>query len=150
MRLLLVMCLSLVLLCPATSAEEKKKTLFERLGGTYAIAALTDDFVDRLLSDDVIVANEQVVAALQPTPFNKVPGLKFHITALICHLTGGPENYTGRTMEASHKHLAINEAEWNATVADLKASLDKFKICPEDQKELLELVASTKGAIVTK
>lgn len=148
MKLLLVLCLSLVLLRPV-SAEEQK-TLFERLGGTFAIAALTDDFVDRLLSDDVVAANEKVVAALQPTPFNKVPGLKFHITALICHLTGGPENYTGRSMEASHAHLDITEAEWDASVKDLKASLDAFKICPNDQKELLDLVASTKSQIVKK
>lgn len=144
-RWMLIACLGLFLLRPVVAEET---SLFERLGGTYAIAALADDFVDRLLSDDVIVKNEKVVEALQPKPFNKVPGLKFHITALICHLTGGPENYTGRTMADSHQHLDISEEEWNATVADLKASLEAFKICPNDQKELLEIVASTKKDIV--
>lgn len=144
-RWMLIACLGFLLLRPVMAEE---KSLFERLGGTYAIAALTDDFVDRLLSDDVIVKNEKVVDALQPKPFNKVPGLKFHITALICHLTGGPENYTGRTMADSHQHLDISEEEWNASVADLKASLEAFKICPNDQRELLEIVASTKKDIV--
>ncbi len=104
--------------------------------------------MDRLLSDDVVVKNEKVVAALQPKPFNKVPGLKFHITALICQLTGGPEHYTGRTMAASHQHLDITEAEWNATVNDLKASLDAFKVPRAEQEELLQLVASTRKDIV--
>lgn len=147
-RLLLVLGIALTFLRPV--AAEEKKSLYERLGGAYAIAALSDDFVDRLLSDDVIVKNEKVVAALQPTPYNKIPGLKFHIATMLCQVTGGSEVYTGRSMLASHVHLDITEEEWDATVKDLKASLDAFKICPNDQAELLEIVASTKPDIVKK
>ncbi|MEW6277630.1 MAG: group 1 truncated hemoglobin [Candidatus Eremiobacterota bacterium] len=131
-------------------ARTQKKPLYERLGGVYGIAAVVDEFVDILLSDEVIGKNEKVVKALDNPNLNLVPGLKFHITAQICEATGGPQRYTGRSMEDSHKHLDITEEEFAAAAADLKKAMDKLKVPEAEQNELLEIVASTKEDIVKR
>ena len=53
-------------------------------------------------------------------------------------------------MKSSHKGMMITDAEFNALAADLKASLDKFKVPSPDQEELIKIVASTRGDIVEK
>ncbi len=146
-RALLFSCLCLMLLRPV-SVQAQEKTLYERLGGLYAVSALVDDFIDRLLSNEVIIQNEHVKGALQPKPFNKVPGLKVHIVNLVCQLTGGTEHYSGRDMASSHAGLQICPNEWDAMVGDFKAAMEAMKIPPKEQAELLELVGSTKKDIV--
>ena len=75
-------------------------------------------------------------------------GLKFHVTALVCAATGGPCMYTGRSMKDSHATLNINEAQWQAMVADFHKTLDKFKVPSREQQELITIVGSTKKDIV--
>ncbi len=146
-RAFLFLCLGLMLLRPMP-AQAQEKSLYERLGGLYAISALVDDFIDRLLSNELIIQNEHVKGALQPKPFNKVPGLKVHIVNLVCQLTGGTEHYSGRDMASSHTGLQICPNEWDAMVGDFKAAMEAMKIPAKEQAELLELVGSTKKDIV--
>lgn len=132
---------------PALQPQEKKeKSLYERLGGAYAIATVVDDFIERVVVNDVLNANPAIDEARLRVP---KAGLKFHVTALVCQSTGGPEKYSGRSMKESHKHLNISEKEWDALVADFKATLDKFKVPQKEQEELFAIVGSTKGDIVT-
>lgn len=119
--------------------------LYNRLGGVYNIATVVDDFIERMLANDTINANPAVRAARERIP---KAGLKFRVTAMICQATGGPENYTGRTMKASHSHLAITESEWQVMLSEFKKSLAKYKVGPKEQTELLAIVASTKKDIV--
>ena len=72
------------------------------------------------------------------------------MTALVCQATGGPCTYSGRSMKDSHKHLYISEKEWDAMVVDFVATLNHFKVPKKEQDELLAIVGSTKGDIVTK
>jgi len=76
------------------------------------------------------------------------PGLKFHITAMVCQAAGGPEQYTGRSTKESHLYLNITEKEWETFVADFQETLDKFQVPGKEQNELLAIVESTKGDIV--
>jgi hemoglobin len=75
-------------------------------------------------------------------------GLKFHVTTLVCEATGGPCRYVGRSMKEAHKHLNISEGQWQAMVADFKATLDAFKVPAQEQKELIAIVEGTKADIV--
>jgi hemoglobin len=127
-------------------AAEPEKSLYERLGGVYAIASVVDLFVEKLLVNDVLNANPLIDEARKRVP---KAGLKFHVTALVCSLSGGPEVYSGRTMVAAHAHLNINEEQWNAMVADFVATLNEFNVPEKEQGELLALVGPTKGDIVT-
>jgi hemoglobin len=67
---------------------------------------------------------------------------------MVCEVTGGPCKYTGRTMKESHARLNINEAQWQAMVADFRKTLDKHKVPSREQEELVTIVGSTKKDIV--
>lgn len=125
--------------------DQEKKSLYERLGGAYAIATVVDAFIDELLVNDTLNANPAINAARARVPR---PGLKFHVTALVCQVTGGPQTYTGRSMKDAHRHLGITEREWDAMVHDFVEVLDRFKVPKAEQAELLAIVGSTKADIV--
>lgn len=129
----------------ASPSQSQEKTLYDRLGGAYSIAAVVDDFIERLLVNDVLNANPAIKEARDRVP---KAGLKFRVTALVSQVTGGPETYAGRSMKEAHAHLHITEAEWQAMVAEFKKSLAKFKVPEPEQKELVGIVESTKKDIV--
>lgn len=125
--------------------QAKQPSLYERLGGAYSIATVVDDFVERLLVDATLNANPAIHEARARVP---KAGLKFHVTSLVCDVTGGPCKYSGRTMREAHQHLNITETQWAAMVADFRATLDKFGVPHKEQEELIAIVGSTKNDIV--
>lgn len=127
------------------AAQSATKPLYERLGGVYAIATVVDDFIERLLVNDTLNANPAISEARVRVP---KAGLKFHVTALVCEVTGGPCKYSGRSMKAAHDHLNINEVQWQAMVAEFRRTLDEFKVPPKEQEELIAIVGSTKQDVV--
>lgn len=128
------------------STQPAGKSLYDRLGGVYAIATVVDDFIERLAVNNTLNANPAISTARAAVP---KAGLKFQVTALVCEVTGGPCKYTGRTMKAAHEHLNITEQQWQAMVADFRVTLDKFKVPQKEQQELITIVGSTKADIVT-
>jgi hemoglobin len=128
------------------SASPKMASLFDRLGGTYPISAVVDDFIERLLVNDTLNANPKINEARRRVPAS---GLKFHVTTLVCQATGGPCKYVGRDMRSSHTHLHITEGEWQAMLGDFNKTLDKFKVPAAERSELVAIVNSTKSEIVT-
>ena len=129
----------------AQEQEEANKSLYDRLGGVYAISAVVDSFLERLLVNDVVNANAAVDAARGRVP---KAGLKFQLATLICEVTGGPQAYKGRSMKDSHSHLGITEEQWVAMAADFKHTLDSFGVPEAEQNELFAIVATTKKDIV--
>jgi hemoglobin len=127
------------------TAQDKPQPLYDRLGGVYSIATVVDDFIERLLVNHTLNANAAINEARSRVP---KAGLKFQVTALVCEATGGPCKYTGRAMKESHQHLNISQAEWDAMVVDFKATLNKFRVPPREQQELLTIVGSTRNDIV--
>jgi len=130
---------------PIARAEIAPPSLYERLGGAYSIATVVDDFIERLLVNATLNANPAIKEARARVP---KAGLKFHVTTLVCEVSGGPCKYIGRTMKESHEKLNISQAEWDAMVVDFKATLDKFKVPQREQQELITIVGSTKSDIV--
>ncbi len=132
-------------LTPPPSVPQPAISLYDRVGGVYSIAAVVDDFTDKLLSDPIITANQKVVAAM-----GKITkaGLKYRITELVCQVSGGPQKYTGKPMKDAHQNLNISEGEWAATVKILLGTLTKFNVPEKEQNELLVLIGSTKNDIV--
>ena len=129
----------------ALSPALAKPSLYERLGGVYAIAVVVDDFVDRIMVDPRLNANPKVDEA-----HHKVPsaGFKYLVTEQVCWATGGPQVYTGRSMRDSHAHLEITPHEWDAFLDDFRQTLDKFGVPEAEQNELFAIVESTRGDIV--
>ena len=130
-----------------TSSEETptQKSLYDRLGGVYAIAAVIDDFINRIMDNPRLNANPKVDEAHHRV---SRAGFKYLVTEMVCGATGGPQQYTGRSMRDSHVHLDITEDEWQVFLADLQACLDKFAVPRAEQSEIFALVGSTKSDIV--
>ena len=127
------------------SRQSPAPTLYERLGGVYSIAAVVDDFVDRLMDDARLNANPRVDEA-----HHRVAraGFKYLVTEQVCWAAGGPQKYTGRSMRDSHEHLAITPGEWNVFLDDLRETLDAFRVPERERQELFAIVESTRGDIV--
>jgi len=130
---------------PAAAAEQKP-SLYERLGGIYAIATVVDEFIDRLLVNDTLNANPAIDEARERVP---TPGLKYRVTAFVAQAAGGPQVYTGRSMRASHEHLNITPRQWRAMLAELEAVLYKFNVPAAEQREVLEMMETLREEIVT-
>ena len=121
------------------------RTLYDRLGGIYAIAAVVDDFIERIMIDPRLNANPLVDEA-----HHKVPkaGFKYLVTEMVGWAAGGPQRYTGKSMRESHEHLKITSGEWDAFIDDLKITFHKFQVPDQEQGELLAIVDSTYKDIV--
>jgi hemoglobin len=132
------------------SAAIPEKSLYERLGGEPAIKAVVTDLVGRLAANPKVNVTRKGVDGArtwEPTPEN-VAKLDRLLFQLVCHVTGGPQKYEGRSMLESHKGLKITEAEFNAAAADLKVTLDKFNVPAREQAELFKIIESTRKDIV--
>ena len=137
------------LFAPVVSAQQPaaQKSLYERLGGLKGITVVVDDFINRLVANKELNKNPAVNAGRKSSP---APYLKFQVSQMVCGVTGGPCKYTGKAMKESHAHLHISEKEWSVMAAEFKKSLDKFKVPAGEQKELFDIVGTTKNDIVTK
>jgi hemoglobin len=117
-------------------------TLYQRLGGYDALAAVTDDFIGRL------VANPQLARFFTGLSTDSKIRVRQLVVDQLCNATGGPCAYIGRSMKTAHAGLGITEEDWNAAVGDLVATLTKFKVPQREKDEVLAAIASMKGDIV--
>ncbi len=129
------------------AAIPAKPALYERLGGLKGISVVVDDFIDRLVRNKTLIRNPAIEAGRRSSP---APYLKLQVSTLVCEVTGGPCKYAGKDMKSSHAHLNISETEWKAMAAEFKKSLDKHKVPAAEQKDLFDIVATTKKAIVVR
>jgi hemoglobin len=129
----------------ATQAEATP-SLYERLGGVYAIAVVVDDFIDRIMGDSRLNANPRVDEAHhRVTP----QGFKYYVTEQVCWAAGGPQTYSGRSMFDTHRELFITSEEWDAFMDDFRQTLAKFDVPERETGELVAIVESTRDDIVT-
>ena len=125
--------------------EAMQPSLYDRLGGLPPISVVVSDFIDAIVPDAVLNANPAINAARKRVP---APYLKYHVTALVCHATGGPCVYQGRGMKEAHAHLNITENEWQRMLTIFKDVLAKHSIATQETQELVDIVESTKADIV--
>jgi len=125
--------------------EAQQTSLYERLGGIYVIATAVDDFIDRIMADDRLNANPRVDEAHHRV---SPPGFKYLVTEQVGEASGGPQRYTGRSMEDTHRDLLITKDEWEAFIDDFNQTLDKFEVPQQERSELLAIIQSTRDAIV--
>jgi hemoglobin len=121
------------------------KSLYERLGGVYSIASVVDDFIDRIMVDPRLNSNPLVDEAHHRV---SPAGFKYLVTEMSCWATGGPQQYSGRSMHESHAHLKITGEEWIALMEDLDDTFDKFQVPQPERDEFIAIIASTKPDIV--
>lgn len=126
-----------------SAAKATPQTLYERLGGYDAIAAVVDDFIGRLATDP------QASRFFAGHSNDSKMRIRQHVVDQLCQATGGPCAYVGRTMKVAHDGLGITAADWDAAVEMLVASLDKFNVPAKEKAEVLAAVSATRGDIVS-
>jgi hemoglobin len=136
-----------------------KKSLFDRLGAMDGVQAITDDWVSRMLADPRVNFVRQGVVqgglsihhdrSMQwDANSQNVKVLKVHFAQFLALASGGPSQYQGKQIKEAHTDMHITNDEFDASVGDLKATLDKLQVPNTEQKELLAIVESTRGEIV--
>jgi hemoglobin len=131
-------------------------SLYDRLGGVFAIAAVVDRFSEALI-DNPVVGQKSDNPALRDWHTNdlgRLPGLKFMRTLWVCNVAGGPFEYTptepGSTnlgLEEAHREFSISPAEFDEVAAELARTLDAFEIPDEEKQEVLAAFAAHKGEV---
>ena len=141
--LAIVVALSSIVFTQTASAQHGD-SLYKRLGGYDALAAVTDDFIVRLATDPKV---GRFFTGLSDNSKARVRQL---VVDQLCAATGGPCVYIGRDMKTAHKGLGITEEDWNISVKHLVATLTKFKVPEKEQKEVAAALTTLKADIVEK
>lgn len=138
------------------AAPEADKSLYERLGGVFAIAAVVDHFSDALVQNPVVGKDSKNPALREwhTNNLGRLPGLKFLRTLWVCEVSGGPFEYSatkpGKThlgLEEAHRHLRISSAEFDEVAAELDRSLDFAKVPAREKGEVLAAFAAHKAEV---
>jgi hemoglobin len=138
-------CLLAVLTLPlCTAANAQDRSLYQRLGGYEAIAAVSDEFIARLAADD---QEKRFFIGFSTDSKMHIRQL---LVDLVCKSAGGPCYYTGRDMKTAHAGSGITKADWDRSLAIFVEVLNKFKVPEKEQKELAALLAPLEKDIVEK
>jgi hemoglobin len=125
-------------------SEITAKSLYARLGGYDAIAAVVDDLLGRLRSDPRIEHYWQGRCNDSRKRDRQL------VVEFFCAAFGGPVNYRGRDMKISHEGLGIGENDWQIFLNHALVTLDKFDVRGKEREEFMAATASFKGDIVER
>ena len=117
-------------------------SLYTRLGGYDAVAAVVDDFLPRLQGD------EQLGRFWLHRGSDGVAREKQLLTDFLCANAGGPVYYTGRDMRISHRGMRISSGDWQRLIGHLTDTLNKFEVPEAEKNDVLGFVESTRDEIV--
>ena len=118
------------------------KSLYERLGGYDAIAAVCGNLLPRLMGD------ARLGRFWQNRGDDGIRREKQLLIDFLCASAGGPMYYTGRDMKLSHKGMNISEADWTAFLGHLNATLDAIKVPKTERDQVVAFIQSTQADIV--
>jgi hemoglobin len=121
------------------TAMAEEPSLYERLGGIFAIAAVVDRFSDEIIKNPKLNENPALKAWNENESATRLPGLKFGRTQWVAAKAGGPYEYTGLPLEEAHKDLHLTAEEFEEVGAEIVRALEHFEV-PE--REIQELVAA--------
>jgi hemoglobin len=124
--------------------SEQTATLYARLGGYDAIAAVADDLLPRLMSDS------QLDRFWAHRGADGIRREKQLLIDFLCASAGGPLYYTGRDMATVHKGMGISTSDWEIFLRHLQATLDRFQVPESEQRDVLAFVESTRADMVEK
>ena len=131
-------------------------TLYDRLGGVFAIAAVVDHFSDAVVQNPIVGQKSENpdLREWHTNNLGRLPGLKFMRTLWVCDITGGPQHYvatvpgsTPRGLEEAHRELKISPAEFDEVAAELGRTLDFFKVPEREKEEVLAAFAAHEGEV---
>jgi hemoglobin len=138
------------------AAPQTEKSLYERLGGVFAIAAVVDHFSDAVVQNPIVgkTSKNPALREWHTKNLDRLTGLKFMRTLWVCEVTGGPFKFSptkqGTThlgLEEAHRDLKISPEEFDEVAAELGRSLDFAKVPPREKGEVLAAFAAHKKEV---
>jgi len=148
--------LTVTLALPLQAGPEAEKSLYERLGGVFAIAAVVDHFSDAVVQNPIVgkTSKNPALREWHTKNLDRLPGLKFMRTLWVCEVTGGPFKFSptkpGKTplgLEEAHRDLKISPEEFDEVAAELGRSLDFAKVPAREKAEVLAAFAAHKQEV---
>ena len=133
-----------------------ESSLYERLGGAFAIAAVVDHFSDAIVRNPIVGQSSEnpQLREWHTNNLARLPGLKFMRTLWVCDIAGGPQDYAatnpGSTqlgLENAHRELKISPAEFDEVAAELGRTLDHFDVPAQEKEEVLGAFAAHKDEV---
>ena len=133
-----------------------EQSLYERLGGVFAIAAVVDRFSDALIENPIVGqgSSNPALREWHTSNLGRLPGLKFMRTLWVCNVSGGPFEYTatkpGSTvlgLEEAHRRFQISPEEFDEVAAELVRTMDAFDIPAQEKDEVVAAFAAHKGEV---
>jgi hemoglobin len=131
-------------------------SLYERLGGVFAIAAVVDQFSDALVQNPIVGQRSENPALREwhTNNLGRLPGLKFMRTLWVCTVAGGPFQFSatrpGSTLlgfEEAHRDFRISPAEFDEVAAELARTLDSFAVPGPEKEEVLGAFSAHKDEV---
>ncbi|RCW78587.1 group 1 truncated hemoglobin [Phyllobacterium bourgognense] len=139
-----------------TKQSVTEKSLYERLGGVFAIAAVVDHFSEAVVKNPIVgkKSKNPQLRKWHTKNLERLPGLKFMRTLWVCDISGGPFKFSatkpGTTplgLEEAHRDLRISPSEFDEVAAELGRTLDYFKIPKREKTEVLSAFAAHKNEV---
>jgi hemoglobin len=131
-------------------------SLYDRLGGAFAIAAVIDHFSDAVVENPIVgqKSENEALREWHTNNLGRLPGLKFMRTLWVCNVSGGPFQFSatrpGSTvlgLEEAHRELKISPEEFDEVAAELGRTLDFVKVPQQEKEEVLAAFAAHKGEV---
>ena len=130
----------------AAAVDSTPRSLYDRLGGTTAIASVVDGFVANVAADTRI--NKFFTRVAKDTAAMRE--FKQKLVDQICQGSGGPCTYTGKDMKTAHQGMGLTNADFDALVEDLVKALDAAGVQQKEKDDLLAVLGPMRADIVTK
>ena len=122
----------------AAASTAQEQSLYDRLGGLFAIAAVVDRFSDAILINPKLNVNPALKAWNETEAPARLPGLKFMRTLWISAVAGGPFDYNGLPLEEAHKDFHLTADEFAEVGAEIVRALDYFQVPEREKQELVD------------
>ena len=141
---------------PEVKQATPEKSLYERLGGVFAIAAVVDHFSDAVVKNPMVgqKSKNPQLQEWHTKNLGRLAGLKFMRTLWVCNVSGGPYQFAatkpGATplgLEEAHRDLKISPAEFDEVAAELGRTLDFVKVPKREKGEVLAAFAAHKDEV---
>jgi hemoglobin len=124
---------------------DTERSLYARLGGYDAIAAVVDDLQVRLESDSLLGRYWSARRSVETD--RRVRQLTIDYIAAAA---GGPTFYLGRDMKTAHTGMGLTRADYVAFTRHVVATLEKFRVPERECGEVIAFIASLESQIVEK
>ena len=134
---------------PATPEGTPEQTLYDRLGGIFAISAVVNRFSDAIITNPKLNVNPALRAWNETEAADRLPGLKVMRTVWVAALTGGPFVYTGLPLHEAHTRFHLTSDEFDEVGAEIVRALDYYGVPEQEKQQLVDAYMVSKPDVVS-